>query len=169
LVIYYWQEVAPERKRAVEEIVVEETERERVEREQWAQEQEQTRIAQENAEKARLENTLVFLKEYNGKYPSEVKLFEKQILIQRLQKLLGNNRFNFIKNMELEVPIKIENNHCVVEGCKAHECGFTNFIIVYDFMNDLMSVGIHDDYKITTYSENGIPSPIIKEWADSIW
>lgn len=110
-------------------------------------------------------NNLDFLKKLNGKYPYEVKLFENSILMKRLKKLLGNSRYNFlIETWTVETPMEFANNIFVASGCQAHNCGYTNFIIVFDFSNNVMYAGIREEYKVKTYSEDGSNSPKINEW-----
>lgn len=109
-------------------------------------------------------NNLDFLKTLNGKYPYEVKLFEEFEFTQRLKNLLGY-RYEFLEeNWAVESPLQYMNGVFVAKACKAHECGSTNFIIVYDFSNDVMYSGIREDRQVKTYSENGESSPIIKNW-----
>jgi clan AA aspartic protease (TIGR02281 family) len=109
-------------------------------------------------------NKLDFLKNLNGKYPYEVKLFEESEFTQRLKNLLGNRYEFFEKNHGPETPIKYSNGVFVTWACKKHDCNLTNFIIVYDFSNDVMYAGIREDGQVETYSENGEISPIIIEW-----
>jgi len=44
-----------------------------------------------------ISSNLDFLKELNGKYPFEVKLFKKSAFTKRLKKLIGNSRYRFLK------------------------------------------------------------------------
>jgi hypothetical protein len=107
-----------------------------------------------------------YLKKLNGKYPYEVKLFEKTEFYQRLKKLLGTRCEFLINNFDVQIPIEIIDDFFVAEACQAHNCGYlgTEFIIVYDFSNDVMYIGIREDGEIKTYSENGRKSSIITEW-----
>jgi len=110
-------------------------------------------------------NNLDFLKKLNGKYPYDVKLFNNSALMQRLKKLLGNSRFNFLKETwAVETPMEFTNNIFVASACQAHACAYTEFIIVYDFSNNVMYAGIREEGKVKTYSEDGSNSPIVNEW-----
>ena len=108
---------------------------------------------------------LDFLKQLDGKYPFEVKLFDNDAFTQRLQKLLGTSRYNFLKETwGVEMPMEFTNNVFVASGCQAHNCGSTNFIVVYDFSVDVMYAGIREENQVTTYSEDGGSSPRITKW-----
>jgi hypothetical protein len=112
---------------------------------------------------------LDFLKEYKDKYPSEVKLLENTIFLNRLKRLLGDRCEFVIKNFEVETPIEIIYGHFVVEACQAHNCGpmGTGFIIVYDFSNDVMSAGVREEGELKTYSENDETPLRINEWVEN--
>jgi hypothetical protein len=105
-----------------------------------------------------------FLKELNGKQPYDVKLFENQEFAFRLKKLLGN-RYEFLKETwAVEPPMEFAENVFTATGCEAHNCGATNFIIVYDFTSNVMSVGIREEFNVETYSEDGTTPSEITDW-----
>lgn len=107
---------------------------------------------------------LGFLKELNGKYPMEVKLFDNAAFTQRLKKLLGD-RYDFLKTTwAVETPIEFNHNVFKASACQAHNCPATNFIVVYDFGNDVMYAGIKEENVIKTYSENGKNIAEIEQW-----
>lgn len=110
-------------------------------------------------------NNLDFLKKLNGKYPYEVNLFENSIFTQRLEKLLGKSRYNFLtETWAVEVPMEYANNIFVASGCQAHNCASTNFIIVFDFSKKVMYAGMREENEVKTYSEDGSNSTKVIEW-----
>ncbi len=111
-------------------------------------------------------NELDFLKDQDGKYPAEAKLFDNAAFTQRLKKLLGDDRYDFLKEKwAVETPMEFKNEVFVASGCQAHNCGSTNFIVVYDFTGNVMNAGIREEDKVKIYTENNSESPKINEWA----
>ena len=113
------------------------------------------------------EPSMAFLRKLQGKYPYDVKLFNSQALSTRLKKLLGNRYQYMIKTWAVEIPIEIKNNLFVASGCEQHNCGATNFIIVYDFAKNNLSVGVREEDKVKTYSEDGSNSPRVLQWVNN--
>ena len=112
-------------------------------------------------------NTLDFLKKFDGKYPHEVKLLDNALFTQRLRKLLGNSRYNFLKETwAVETPMEFANNIFVASACQAHFCASTNFIIAVDFTKNVMYAGIREDDHVKTYSEDGSRSLEVSDWAN---
>lgn len=111
------------------------------------------------------EQNLDFLKKYDGKYADEVHLFEKKIFSERLEKLIGTESFKLIKDdWTTLMPMEYAKNIFSAEGCKPHDCGPNNYIIVYDFSEEAMYAGICIDYKAATFSENEKTSPKVERW-----
>jgi hypothetical protein len=108
-----------------------------------------------------------FLKDLNGEYPSRAKIFENNKFNQRLKNLLGNRYEFFKETWTTESPIKFSNDIFIAEACEAHNCNMTNFIIEYDFKNNVMCAGIREEGQVKTYSENGEISLTIKEWRNN--
>lgn len=107
---------------------------------------------------------LDFLKTLNGKYPNDAKLFDNTAFTDRLKKLLGD-RYNFLKETwAVETPMEYSNDIFTASACQAHNCGATNFIIVYDFLKNVMYAGIREEGKIKTVAEDGGTNPKITEW-----
>lgn len=113
------------------------------------------------------EPSMAFLRKLQGKYPFDVKLFNSQSLTTRLKKLLGNRYQFMVSTWAVEVPIEVKNNLFVANGCEQHNCGATNFIIVYDFTKNNLSAGIREGDKVNTYSEDGSNSPRVMQWVNN--
>ena len=110
-------------------------------------------------------DTLDFLREFNGKYPNDVKLLDNLTLKLRLQKLLGN-RYAFLKETwAVETPIEIKNNIFVASGCQTHNCSSTNFIIVVDLSKKVIYAGIREEEKVKLYAEDGSSNQELNNWA----
>jgi len=111
-----------------------------------------------------------FLRKLDGKYPFEVNLLGNPIMKKGIKKLTGD-KFEFIKKyFDVQIPIVIENNFFIAEGCRPHECPETNFIIIVDLTKDVLYVGIRDNLKIQIFSEDKSPQPEqFKNWVENIW
>ena len=93
--------------------------------------------------------SLSYMKNYNDKYPFEVKLIEKKsVLRTRLQKLLGKEKFDFLEShFDVQSPMVIRNNVLIAHGCMQHNCDGIFFNIFYDFKKDIINVGIKNEEK----------------------
>jgi hypothetical protein len=112
-------------------------------------------------------DSLQMLKDWNGKYPRESKLFDIPAVQQRLQKQLGNERYNFLlKAWAVETPVEVRNNVFIASGCQAHNCDATNFIIIYNFADNTMSVGIREEDKVQLFKEGTIIPAALSTWAN---
>lgn len=110
------------------------------------------------------QGNLDFLKEFNGKYPNDVKLLDNPVLTQRLKKLLGD-RFTFLKETwAVETPIEIKNNIFVASGCQAHNCDNTNFLLVVDFSKNIVYAGVREEENVKLYAEDGSDNPELNKW-----
>lgn len=119
----------------------------------------------ENSTKPTEEANLDFLKNCDGKYIHEVQLFENKLFAGRLEKLIGADNFNMLKDDWTTVmPMEYRNDIFSAEGCKPHDCGANNYIIVYDFSEDALYAGISINEKAQTFSENGKTSPKVEKW-----
>ena len=112
-------------------------------------------------------NDLRFLRKLTGKYPYEVELFNNSIFLSRLENLIGVERLKFlIKNWNVETPIECPDDIFVAFACQAHNCPSTNFMIVYNFSNDVLYVGIREDDHVETYSGDGNTTQEIIDWME---
>ena len=109
---------------------------------------------------------LSYLKKYNGQYPQKTKLLGNNPLTKRL-KMLMKSRYNYlVKTWAVETPIEIKNNMFSAWGCQQHNCSNTNFIIVVDFIKNVVYVGIREEEKIKIYSEDGTSNKQVLKWSN---
>jgi len=109
-----------------------------------------------------------FLKQYNGKYSYEVKLFNNAVIKQRLQKLLGA-QFNYlVKSIwQVETPIKVENNFVYAWAMQAHSGGDPAATLLADISKNILYVKIVKGNQTKIYSEDGsntVPKEL-EDWA----
>ncbi len=101
----------------------------------------------------------VFLfNDFVGKYPTQIKLFDNEFMINRLKNL---DRFNFdafILNWNTETPISIENQIIHASGCKAHDCPSNGYELFIDFKNDNINIFHFRGNTLKVYTE--------KDWID---
>ena len=110
---------------------------------------------------------LSFLKEFDGKYPHDVKLLDNPALTKRLRDLL-NERYKYLKETwAVETPMEIKNGNFIASACQAHNCGYTNFIIVYSFDRNILYAGVREEKIVKTYSEDGSSNEEIAAWVNS--
>jgi hypothetical protein len=100
------------------------------------------------------------LRDFKGKYPYEIKLFEHANLRFRLKALLGDERYAFIKRLrQVESPIEIEDGLLYSWAMQAHSGGNPSAVILFDFNTDILYVGIRKNNVSTVYSEDGSKAP----------
>lgn len=116
-------------------------------------------------------NDLGFMRDYNGKYAYDVKLFNNPRFKTRLRKLLGGQYSYFIKSIwQVEIPIKIENDFLYTWAMQAHSGGDPAATLLADFHTNTLYIEIVKDHKTTLYAEDGskaIPKPL-DDWAKTL-
>ncbi len=102
---------------------------------------------------------------FGNKYPAEVNLLNYDPLVLRLKKLVSDYWFEFLKShAQVEEPIKIEKNIFLSAFCEAHNCGATNAIIVFDLLKKKLSVGIRENGRAKTWTEEATMPEQIQYW-----
>jgi hypothetical protein len=97
-----------------------------------------------------------FLVTYKGKYATQEKLFENEILATRLKAL---NRFNYealLQNYNTETPIVILDNIAHMSGCKQHDCPSNAYDFFIDLDNDNINVYHFRSNMLRVYQEKGM-------------
>ena len=105
-----------------------------------------------------------FLRKCADKYPSEVQLLDNPDITRRLTKIMGSDYAFLKETWKIETPSYIADNAFVASGCKQHDCGGVNFIIVVDLAANTMYAGVRRDNSVISYSENGGTHPYIELW-----
>lgn len=89
----------------------------------------------------------------DGKTPTEINLLDNADLKARMQKLVGGEYDNLVKNFNTVTPIVSENGIYKTTGGKAHEVPAYQTTIYYDANNDNLNVVISQNDKAKTYVE----------------
>lgn len=111
---------------------------------------------------------LDFLKTYNGKLAHTVGLLEKPAFKRRLERLVGQKHYLFMqRNWQIDPPMEFANGVFVAEACQRHSCGFTDFMVIYDFNQNKLFAGIRRNRVVKTYAEKGGTLPArLEKWTD---
>lgn len=101
------------------------------------------------------ENTLVSLKKMKDKTASDIKLWSKPEVSQRLEKLMGKDYQTMKKFWGVETPMEVEGDILRLTGCEAHNCGSNQYIIFIDTANDNINVHHILEQSLKSYNEKG--------------
>ena len=67
-----------------------------------------------------------------SQYPGDINLFDNPTLKQRMIRLLGKQRYEiFIEYFEVQTPVEYFRGAYSTFACQAHNCGFTEFEVLY--------------------------------------
>jgi hypothetical protein len=104
--------------------------------------------------------SLDFLRDLEGKYAFDSKLFETEPMKNRLEKLMAHKYKDFLQRMDVQVLI-IQGDLVIIKGLMAHRGGTEEAILVVDLPKNLMWVGILENgKKVTHLNEDGnLPMP----------
>lgn len=100
----------------------------------------------------------LYFNELIGKYPTQVNLFQNEILTSRLKNI---NRFDYdalIANWNTETPITIENQIIHSSGCKTHNCPSSGYEFFIDLKTDNINIYHFRGNTLRVYTE--------KDWID---
>lgn len=88
-----------------------------------------------------------------GKYPTQIKLFDNEFMINRLKKLDRFNFDTFISNWNTETPISMENQIIHASGCKAKACSSNGYELFIDLKNDNINIFHFRGNTLRVYTE----------------
>ncbi len=83
---------------------------------------------------------LGFLLTYEGKYATQEKLFENEVLAARLKAIKKFNYDALLQNYNTETPIVIVDNIAHMSGCKEHNCPSSAYEFFIDLDNDNINI-----------------------------
>ena len=98
---------------------------------------------------------LGFLVTYEGKYATQEKLFENELLSNRLKALQRFNYDALLQNYNTETPIVIIDNIAHMSGCKQHDCPSNAYEFFIDLDNDNINVFHFRSNMLRVYQEKG--------------
>ncbi|MDR0729389.1 MAG: hypothetical protein LBF19_04610 [Prevotellaceae bacterium] len=109
---------------------------------------------------------LSFLKEYDRQYPSEVHLWDKQSLVDRLKQLVGDDAVwaSLPSLRGTEMPVTVNGEVVVIAACEQHNCNRSNLLIVVDLAANSVAVGIRKEGAVTVYNESDTVPDALQEW-----
>lgn len=112
------------------------------------------------------ESALLFLMNFNGKYPYDCQLLENPVTGPRLTKLLGE-RYDFVKSIwNVETPIEIQDSLFYAWAMQENSGGDPSAVIMADINKDCLFVGIREQGKVTLFTEGDMPYPErLKAWS----
>ena len=119
-------------------------------------EQEILEVAKEKPEIIVPNVPLGFLVTYEGKYATQEKLFENEVLASRLKAL---KRFNYqvlIQNYNTETSLVIKDNIVHMSGCKQHNCPSSAYDFFIDLDKDNINVFYFRNNMLRVYQEKGL-------------
>jgi len=93
---------------------------------------------------------------YVNQYPNDLLKGEPDVK-QRLQTLLGANYPSFIGRLQTQLPIENVKGILIARGCKAHECGSEEAILLITLSDGKLHVAIHSEHsreEIRKFSED---------------
>lgn len=97
---------------------------------------------------------LMFISEWAGKYPNDVKLLEQPALSTRLKALLGNQYNTMVEDWNTETPITMTDSVIHTSGCKANNCAAFSYDLYIDLPADNINVYGIKNNTVTLYTEN---------------
>ena len=109
--------------------------------------------------KTQTTNELEFLRDSNGKYIFDLKLFENPIIKKRLANFIGD-KLDYVKSIwETENPITINDGIFYSQAMQAHSGGDPGASFVVDLNKDVIYIGIRKAGKVEYFSEDGSKIP----------
>ena len=112
------------------------------------------------------DESLGFLKKLNSKNDVKNILLNNTSFNNRMIKLLGERYPYLLSKWNHEHKVEINDTLFLAEICDHKNCNQVDFIIIYTFHKDNLSVGIRDQETIETFSENKESASEINQWSN---
>ncbi len=117
------------------------------------------RLAQRDVDLAPLENMV-------GKTASEIKLWEHEVVTQRLKALLGSEYARMLKFWNSETPLKKFGDILMLSGCDRDNCANNRYVIFISVSESFISVVHIGKTAVREWKTRGridLPPPFLEE------
>jgi hypothetical protein len=117
--------------------------------------------------------SLADLVQYVGKKPSEVQLWSKNNISERISKMMGSAYGNFERNFNVETPIEKDMEMLYTSGCKTGACINSRYVVIFDTKINAINVHSFSDsgQRMRSYEEDHILLALpykAQDWFDII-
>jgi hypothetical protein len=91
-----------------------------------------------------------------GKYPKDVAMFETYLPPARMEKLLGVEYPDFVKDWGEETAIQKDGELVYFTGCRKGFCAENAYLIIVDLLNNQINIMNFKGRIVRTYEEGGV-------------
>ena len=102
-------------------------------------------------------NNMEYIMDAENKYLSEIQLFSKEPLRNRLKKILGDYYDIFLRNISTLSPMKVTINLAYTSGLAPHQGGSEEASFCYDYSTDTIYIGLLTESTPIYFSEGTDP------------
>ncbi len=92
---------------------------------------------------------------FDGRYPNDIDLFEKEPLKSRFVQLLSRARQTFMERFKVTPPVEVEDRILFDEGYMPGKSGYDEAAVAVDMDHDVIYLGIAVNRSLHIFSENG--------------
>lgn len=116
------------------------------------------------------QNNLDYLKNYDGKYPRDVQLFEKGELNNRIKKMLGNYYSKFKLTADLQTPLEVNCDRIFISQAKGRQHDEFRSLVFIDIKNNDIFVALLNCSEVKEFTEKSASRTNVQElswWVDA--
>lgn len=95
------------------------------------------------------------LKTSDGKYVTDLKLWDNSKVAPRLEKIMGPDFAGLKKHWNTQTAIQVDGDIIMTTGCEQHNCGPNQYVLLADTAKDIIHVVHIKDGKVKEYKETG--------------